>query len=175
MATGLTVSGHALRWAARCYRDNAALLVALAAAASLQRFGTIRYGDELPAAIGPAGEALTGLTRIAVIAVALRALAREPELAPLTPRERLDLFGSAAGARRRALVAPALLLAAAFVIFDVIPNAVITLRVEPADRRELIQAILVAVKNPTVIVLTMLWMVGLARELMTEHLRAAAR
>lgn len=31
-----------------------------------------------------------------------------------------------------------------------------------------------AVKNPTVIVLTMLWMVGLARELMIRHLRAAA-
>lgn len=53
-------------------------------------------------------------------------------------------------------------LALAFAFFDLVPTwAVSSLVAE--EQRDLAAAIVLAVKNPTVIALTFLWLVGLAR------------
>ena len=61
----------------------------------------------------------------------------------------------------RRWIIPAVL-GAAFVVFDTLPTAAITAWV-PDPQAELVMAVLVAAKNPTVIAFTLIWMVAVVR------------
>jgi hypothetical protein len=68
-------------------------------------------------------------------------------------------------ARWLSLVIQAALLAAGFLLFDVVPGHVVPRFIDP-DRHSLYWAILLAVKNPTVIAFYLIWMVAIARQMM---------
>jgi hypothetical protein len=71
----------------------------------------------------------------------------------------------------RDLLPQFVLLGLGFVVFDVVPHLLLGW-VRRAEHQNLAQSILVSVKNPTVIALTILWMAGVGRMLMRAGLDA---
>ena len=168
MTEGLRLSARAARWALLFYAGHLAVVLGLSLVPAAQRFLTVGFGDGLPAALGSAGEVVTAAARVLLAYVAIRSLAGEPGLSGLTAAERWDLLGAAVKRRRRAVAVQAAVLAAAFVVAGILPDLAVAAWVS-ADRQDLAQAVLLAVKNPTVIAFTLLWTVGVARTLIEEE------
>ncbi len=160
------LSAEAARWALRFYRDHFWLVFGLSAVASVQRFISVRWGDELPGWTGPAGETVTAAARLLLIGLVVR-LAFGP-----TGRPALDFVTTGARLHRRALLLQPLVLAAATLLFAVLPNIAIAVWA-PETHRDQLTAIMLAVKNPTVIAFTVLWIAGVAVTLMAAGIRSS--
>lgn len=173
MRTGLALSADAARWAIRCYARYFWLVFGLSMVPTAQRFVAVRFGGDLPVAINVAGEILTGLVRVLLVVLVLRIAARDAGLAGLTVRDRWRRFAAGIEQRRRDFLTQFLVVGIAFVVFDVLPTAAVALWV-PADRQEIVDAVLVSGKNPTIIALTILWMIGIGYHLMVAGDRALA-
>ncbi|MEV0730979.1 hypothetical protein [Polymorphospora sp. NPDC050346] len=173
MRTGLALSVAAARWATHFYARHFWLVFGLSMIPTVQRFVAVRYGDDLPAAVGVGGEIVTGLSRLLLVYAVLRMVFREPDLSGLTPGQRWRRLAAGIDADVRAFWTQFLVLAVAFVLLDVVPNTAIAVLV-PDGRQELVTSVLVSVKNPTVIAFTVLWMVGVGRTLMVEGRRVGA-
>ncbi|GIJ30367.1 hypothetical protein Vqi01_55290 [Micromonospora qiuiae] len=173
MRTGLALGGAAARWAASFYVRHFWLVFGLSMIPTVQRFAVVRYGDDLPAAVNVGGEVVTALTRLLLAYLIVRLAFREPGLADLPVRERWRRLAAGIDARPPDFWFQFLLLAAAFVVLDVLPNAAIGLWV-PDQWQNLVSSILVSAKNPTVIAFTLLWMVGVARALILRGRHVAA-
>ena len=153
-----------VRWTLRFYREHLVLVMGLSLIASAQRATAQLWGDQLPAWSGPAGEALTGLVRVVLFVAVLRIAILGDEHV----RRALDDDGwrrIRAFARHAwpSLGVQLLLFAALFTVVDIIPDLVIAPRV-PAPAQPAYWAALLAVKNPTVIALSMIWQIGAARQ-----------
>lgn len=178
MRTGLALSTAAARWAARCYARHFWLVFGVSMIPTAQRFVAVKYGADLPSAADIGGEILTALARVLLVYLILRLVAREPELSALRPAERWQRLAAGINSRVRDFWFQFLVLAVAFTLLDLLPNAAIGVWV-PEDQRELVTSVLVSVKNPTVIAFTFLWMIGVGRTLIvgahsaTNHLREA--
>jgi hypothetical protein len=107
---------------------------------------------------------LVALARVLLVALAVRLMVIESGFAG---REAWARLKAGIDARTVAFWGQWALLAVAFVIFDVIPNALIA-TVVPESARDIVTAWLVAVKNPTIIAFTMLWMIGIGRTLIVD-------
>ncbi len=166
MGSSWQLTVDAARWALRCYAGHWPLVLGLSLVPSLQRFVSIRYGEHLPAAVGVAGELLTAAARVALVWLVLRIIVSEAGLAGLGIGRRWQLLGQGVDARMRDFLLQFVVLGVAFVLLDVIPEGAVRLWV-PQERQALVNAIMLAVKNPTVIAMTMLWMIGVGRVLMT--------
>jgi hypothetical protein len=59
------------------------------------------------------------------------------------------------------------LLAATFAIFSLLPDIVIAPRI-PDDAQAVYLAVLLAIKNPTIIAFTMIWQVGVIRQILLQ-------
>ncbi|MEV4411652.1 hypothetical protein [Catellatospora sp. NPDC049609] len=160
------LSVDAGRWALRFYLHHWPLVLGLSLVPTVQRFLSIRYADRLPAAVGVAGEVVTAGARVLLVYLVLRIMVSEAGLAGLSVGQRWQLFGQGVDARMRDFLLQFLVLGIAFVLFDVIPEGAVALWT-PEERRPLATAILIGVKNPTVIAMTMLWMIGVGRALLT--------
>jgi hypothetical protein len=165
MRTGLVLSAEAARWALRCYARHFWLVFGLSIVPTGQRFVAVRFGDDLPAAVGIAGEVLTGVARALLVFLVLRIAVRDAGLAGLSVRDRWQRFAAGLEQRRWDFVTQFLVVGIAFAVFDLLPMAAVSLWV-PADRQEIVNAVLVSVKNPTVIAVTILWMIGIGYHLM---------
>jgi hypothetical protein len=152
----------AATWAARFYLHHFALVFGLSMIPTLQRFAIVRWDP--PAAVSITTEVLVALTRILLAALVVRMMVVESGFAG---REAWARLMAGIDARRIAFWGQWVLLAAAFVVFDVVPNALIA-TVVPESARNLVTAWLVAVKNPTIIAFTVLWMAGIARTLIID-------
>jgi hypothetical protein len=160
---GGALTGCALGWAVRFYGRHLLMVLGLSLAGAVQRFVTIAHGERLPPGGAAAGELLTGAARILLAWLVLRAMVREePGLAAVPARARWERLGDAIDRRRAAFVFQFGVLGAAFAMFELLPAAAIRLWVPAADH-ELATAVVVAVKNPTVIALTILWLAGVGR------------
>jgi NADH:ubiquinone oxidoreductase subunit 3 (subunit A) len=167
MFDALCLARAAATWAIRFYRDHFWLVFGLSLVPTVQRFLVI--GSDPPAAVAIGSEVLVALVRIllvvAVVRLMLAGLGTDGRTA--WARLRRGIAG-----RRTAFALQWVILALAFVVFDVIPNVLIALLV-PESARTMATATLVAVKNPTVIALTVLWLAGIAHALSTGRSRRA--
>ncbi|MEU8001872.1 hypothetical protein AB0B66_11980 [Catellatospora sp. NPDC049111] len=174
MGSAWSLSVEAARWALRFYAAHWPLVLGLSLIPSLQRFMVINYGDRLPAGVGPASEVLTAGVRILLVYLILRIAAVEAGWSHLGVGERWQRVGQGVDGRMRDFLLQLLVLGIAFVVFDVLPETAISLWA-PEERKDLLQAILVSVKNPTVIAMTILWMVGVGHQLAASRLDDLAR
>lgn len=154
IGSALALGGGALRWALHFYAAHFWLVFGLSMVPALQRFAVVRFGDSLPAAVVWGSEALTMAVRILLVYLVLRLMVAE--LGPMSVAGRWRLFTTGVDNHLGAFLLQFVLLGLAFVVFDVVPQLLYR-----GD-----QSILLAVKNPTVIAMTMLWMAGVGRILM---------
>lgn len=158
--SGLSLGHEAAVWALRFYRRHLLLVVGLSMIPAVARFILVFHLDSLPGWAALAAEVVTESTRvILVVAILVLAFRAEPDLAPLSVRGRWSRFIAGVEADTGAFYTQFALLGAAFLVFDLTPNltvaALTTPRTEP-----FVTAVVVAVKNPTVIALTFCWMIG---------------
>ena len=156
ISSALNLGGDALKWAFRFYARHFWLVFGLSLVPTAQRFLAIRFGDGWPAVVSWGSEALTMAARVLLVYLVLRLMVAE--FGPLSVKERWRLFTAGVDASLWKFLLQFALLGIAFVIFDVLPELLMPQWIP--------QEIFVAVKNPTVIAMTILWMVGVGRELM---------
>jgi hypothetical protein len=141
-----------LRWSAGFFRHHAVIVLGISLGPAVERFVSVLWLTDAPGIVRVGLElATTAIRLILLLVVYLLAVARGP--APARS------CGVAV-----VLVAHGVALAAAFVMFDIVPGAVMAALVAP-DRLALAEASLLAAKNLTVIAFTMVWVVGMARQL----------
>ncbi|GIE35470.1 hypothetical protein Ait01nite_085150 [Actinoplanes italicus] len=162
MKDTLSLGSAAATWAGGFYLRHFVLVFGLSLIPTLQRFAVVRW--DLPPAVSITTEVLVALVRILLVALAVRLMVLECGFPAPEAWARLK-FGL--DARRIAFWGQWALLAVAFATFDLVPNVLIA-TVVPESGRELVTAWLVAVKNPTIIAFTVLWMVGIARTLIID-------
>lgn len=168
MLSGLTLARRAAGWSLRFYLRHFWIVVGLSTVPTLQRFVVVRFGRELPDWLNVTTEVLTAGIRLLLIFVIIRLTAREDAvLRSLGGRGVWERFSGFVHGERAAFLVQFLVLGAAFTVFDILPNAMIAAWV-PDARAQDVQSVLVAAKNPTVIALTMVWMVAVVREIVRE-------
>lgn len=140
-------------WVWRFYLRNLPLVVGLSLVPSVQRL--VAVNGWMPEGIALASEVVVALTRLVlVVAVAW--------IAFRGVRVRWAAFRGFAAAHWPSLVWQGVLLTAAFLLFDVVLENVVG-GLLPDHVRQGYLAVLLFVKNPTVIALTFIWWVGLVR------------
>ncbi|RKN34528.1 hypothetical protein [Micromonospora musae] len=162
MRQALALSKAALGWAARFYGHHPLLVIGLSLVPTVQRFLVVRFDVATPVAVTT--EVLVVLVRLLLLLLTAGLMLRELAATGIDRRAAWSRLTAGIDARPVAFWLQWVVLAAAFVVFDVIPNAVIAAAV-PEASRETVTAVVVAVKNPTVIAFTFLWLVGIARTL----------
>ncbi|MFI9012178.1 hypothetical protein ACIGNX_33545 [Actinosynnema sp. NPDC053489] len=144
------------RWAARFYRRHWVVVVGLSLVASVQRLVVVNWGGHVPGGVAFASELVVVAARVLLVVVVWRAATRGERLTWAAAR-------SFAARHRSSLVWQAALLAVAFLVFDVGAERVVGGLLPEAARRTYL-AVLLFVKNPTVIAFTLVWWVGLVRQ-----------
>ncbi|WP_020523568.1 hypothetical protein [Catelliglobosispora koreensis] len=160
ISSSLKLGGAALRWALRFYARHFWLVFGLSLIPTAQRFFVIRFGDVLPAPVSWGSEALTMAARVLLVYLLLRLMVAE--FGPLSGKERWRLFTAGIDISLWRFLLQFAWLGVAFVIFDVLPELLMP--------QWFPKEVFVAVKNPTVIAMTLLWMAGVGRELMRSAL-----
>jgi hypothetical protein len=145
------------RWAWQFYRRHVVLVVGLSLVASAQRLVVVNWTEEIPHAIALASEVVVTAARLLLL-VAVWRLA--------TPRGRVSwphLRAFVAGHWLSLVLQFGLIMAAALVFDTGLEGAGALL---PESARQTYLAVLLFVKNPTIIAFTFVWMVGLARQVL---------
>jgi hypothetical protein len=150
------------RWAWRFYREHLALVVGLSLVGSVQRLIVVNWTDEIPPAIALGSEAVVMAARLLLL-VAIWRLAT-PQGRPSWSHLRTFLRDHWAS-----LVIQAGLLMAAAAVFDVGLEGLAG--VLPESARQTYLAVLLFVKNPTVIACTFVWLVGTVRQMVLGSAR----
>lgn len=143
--------GEVPKWAWRFYCRHLPLVVGLSLVGSVQRLVVVNRGPPLPTPLALASEVLVLAARVLLVVVIWRLAFRGVEWRWLNAK-------GFARSRWRALVLQGVALTAAFLVFDVAAEAL-------AGDEHL--AVLLFVKNPTVIALTVIWWIGLVRQAVT--------
>ncbi|MGM1062955.1 hypothetical protein [Saccharothrix sp. Mg75] len=149
----LSLALDVLRWAAGFYLRHWRWVVGLSLVASAQRLVVVTR--DLPPGLALASEVLVAGVRVALVVLVWRVAVRG---------ERPDWAGARAFARRHwpSLGWHVVLMAAAALVFDVGLEGAGALLPEAWRRTYL--AVLLFLKNPTVIAFTVLWWVGVVRQ-----------
>jgi len=147
------------RWAWRFYRRHLGLVVGLSLVGSVQRFIVVDRTGEVPHPIALASEVVVMAARLLLV-VAVWRLA--------TPKGRPSWSHARAFGKEHwpSLGFQAGLLMAAALVFKVGLDGVGGLL--PESARQTYLAVLLFVKNPTIIAFTTVWMVGLARQVVVQ-------
>lgn len=166
LRAGLALARDAAFWGGRLYARHFFIIFTLSLIPAVQRFIAIRWGAELPGAVNVAAEVLTGASRLVLVYVIVRLAVRsEPELRELTPQVLWQRLGAGIDRGRLGFAVQFAVLGVAFALLDVLPEQA-TAQWVAEERRELVMAVLVSVKNPTVIAFTFIWMTGLGLRFM---------
>lgn len=150
------------RWAVRFYRQHFPLVFGLSLIPAAQRYVSQTWSMPLAPAI--ALEVITMAARVTLLAVALRLALPRLALAELPRRAR-----SFADRHRPSLIHQGLLVLLLALLFKVVPEDLVPLWTDVGPEY---WAVLLAVKNMTVIAFMMLWVVGAVRQF-AEHEPAA--
>ncbi|MCC8250615.1 hypothetical protein [Saccharothrix luteola] len=144
------------RWAARFYLRHWVVVVGLSLVASVQRLVVVNWGGLVPDGVAFASEVVVVAARVLLVVVIWRLATRG---------ERLGWADARAFAARHwpSLVWQGMLLAVAFLVFDVVAEQVVG-GLLPESARQTYLAVLLFAKNPTVIAFTFVWWVGLIRQ-----------
>lgn len=165
MRDALLLSGAAARWALHCYRRHFVLVFGLSVIPSGQRFLVVNYDVDPVLAVG--SEILVALVRLLLVVLVVRIMLRELAAAGIDRRAAWSRLRAGIDTRRTAFWSQWAVLALAFTVFDVIPTLIVDTAVPAADR-DTVTAVMLAVKNPTIIVFTMLWLIGIGQALITS-------
>jgi len=146
-----------LRWAWDFYRRHVLVVVGLSLVPSVQRLVVVNWEGAIPGGVATASEVVVMAVRVLLVVLVWRLA---------TPRgaaswSNVDPFFAAHWPR---LVIHGLLLAVATLVFNNGLEALGGVLSESAARTYL--AVLLFVKNPTIIAFTIVWMVGLVRDLL---------
>lgn len=147
------------RWALGFYGRHLLLIVGISLIPAAERF-LGRLADTPQ----PAMEILTTSARLVLLFLVVRlAIVRDPVIARAGSAPLRRHVGRFYRRHWPSLLVQLLMLGAALLVFDVIPDQVIGAMI-PESAAALYFAVLLAVKNPTVIAFTFVWMVGVARQ-----------
>lgn len=145
-----------LRWAWAFYRRHALLVIGLSLIPSAQRLVVVNWEGVLPSDLATASEVLVMAVRVLLVVLIWR-------LAVPRGQARSANVGPFVAAHWPRLVLHGLLLVLATVIFGNGLEALGDLLPESAGQTYL--AVLLFVKNPTIIAFTLVWVVGMVREM----------
>ena len=155
-------------WAVAFYRRHLRLVGGLSAVAAVERFVVVLWGALLPSAVMPVLEFVVLGARVLLFVVSFRlAISDDERLGKLGGDEGWQRMMAFTRARWSDLVCHLLFITGAFITFDVIPERVVT-RWIPDDLEATYFAILLAVKNFTVIPFTIIWLVGVLRQMLLD-------
>ena len=150
---------EAPRWAVHFYYRHLPWVLALMLIPATERF--LGQLTERTAVLGVLAEVITAAARVLLVLLAVHlGIRRDPQVGPLpwaVVSRRLDQYFKR---NAKPLILQAVALSLLFLLLNVIPEQVVPARV---DVGSMYWAVLLAVKNLTVIPLTLLWWVGLAR------------
>ena len=156
------------RWALAFYARHLLLVVGLSLVPAVERFGVALWGDALSTPSRVALEVLAQGVRVVLIVLVVRVAILKDERVRagrhLGDGRRVRAF---LDHRWPGLLWQGALLLALFVVFSVVPEQVVPLWI-PASGRDIYWALLLAVKNVTVIAVTLVWMVGAVRQMLIE-------
>lgn len=154
------------RWALGFYLRHLPLILGISLIPSAQRAAAQLWGANWPTALTVTLEILTESTRLVLLVVIYRlAISGNQRLRGLGADEMMARVAAFAQRRWPSLLIQGGLLAAAVVIFDVIPEQLIAPRV-PARAQPTYWAVLLGVKNVTVIAFTFVWMIAALRQML---------
>lgn len=160
------LAAEALRWAFDFYRRHLALVVGISLVPSAQRAVAQLWGSQLPGAVNVALEIVTAVARVVLFVLVLRlAILTEDRLRDVDVGESFRRMSAFARHHWRSLLLQGLLLLAAFTVFGLIPDFVIAPRI-PDHAQPTYWAVLLAVKNPTIIAFTIIWEIGVVRQML---------
>ncbi|WP_307793398.1 hypothetical protein [Amycolatopsis sp. MtRt-6] len=143
-------------WTWRCYAGNWRPIVGLSSIASIQRLFVVNWTGQIPHGAALASEVVVLAARIVLVVLLWRLAMRGLTL-------RWSAGRAFARKHWRSLLWQSAFLGAAVLVFEVLAEHVLaTLLPEPA--RQTYLAVLLFLKNPTVIALTLVWGIGLVRQ-----------
>jgi hypothetical protein len=147
------------RWAWEFYRRHLVLVVGLSLVGSVQRLIVVNWTEEIPPAIALASEVVVMAARVLLLVAVWRLATSQGR-----PSWRhVRAFGTE---HWLSLVIQCGLIMAAALVFDTGLEGVGDLL--PESVRQTYLAVLLFVKNPTIMAFTFVWMVGLARQLLLQ-------
>lgn len=152
----LTLALEVPRWTWRCYTRHMAPVVALSAVASVQRLVVVNWTGEVDPALATASEFVVLAARLALVVLVWR----------IAMAGRTLRWGAARTFVRRhwrSLLWQVAFLSAAFTVFEVLAEHVVS-GLLPESARQTYLAVLLFLKNPTVVALTLIWWIGVIRQ-----------
>jgi hypothetical protein len=153
-----------LREAWEQYRRHLVPIAGLSLVGSAERAFIAYAGDGLPSWAGIALEVLVEGSRVLLVVLLIRwILVADGRLRGVRPRAGLRRLRRYARRHWRALGLQLAGFAAAFLVLDTLPDLAIAPLV-PAAAQPTYWAVLLAVKNPTVIAFTLVWEIALLRQ-----------
>ncbi len=144
------------RWTWRCYTEHLGLVLGLSSVASIQRLIVVNWTASIPHEVALASEVVVLAARLALVVSIWRIAMRGQTL-------RLSAGRAFARKHWRSLLWQGAFLGAAALTFEVLAEHVVSALL-PESARQTYLAVLLFVKNPTVIALTFLWWIGLLRQ-----------
>lgn len=154
------------RWTWQCYLRHFWLVAGLSSIASVQRLVTVNWTGEIGPALATASEVVVLAARVLLVVLLWRIAAAGLRWSWGAGRE---------FARRHwpSLVWQVVFLGVAFAVFEVLAEHVVSALLPP-EARQTYLAVLLFLKNPTVIALTFLWWIGVLRQVfLTDRVPAA--
>ena len=151
-------------WAWSFYRRHFLLVAGLSLIPAAQRAAWALWGSRLPSALNIVLEVLTLAARVLLVVLIAR-LAFAERTGDASRPAGGSTWGRAWSFLRDrwlSVVFQLVLLAGFAVVFDVVPERVIAPLI-PADLQRSYWAALLALKNPTIIAFTLIWLVGAVR------------
>lgn len=144
------------RWAWRCYTGHLGLVLGLSSIASIQRLIVVTWTARIPHGVALASEVVVLAARITLVVLIWRIATRGQTL-------RWSAGRTFARKHWRSLLWQGAFLGAAYLVFEVLTEDVLS-RLLPESARQTYLAVLLFLKNPTVIALTFLWWIGVVRQ-----------
>ena len=160
---------QAARWTWRFYQRHWPVIVGISLIPATERLVSQLWGEDRPAVLM---ETITGVARLVLVAVILVLLNRETRASRPHGAERRGHPMAYLRTRWLDLVFQLLEIGVLAVVFDVIPEQVIAPLV-PERYQHLYIGLLLAVKNPTVIAFTMVWVIGTVWRVVTWNPEAS--
>lgn len=148
------------RWAWHIYRRHLVLIVGLSLVPSVQRLIVVNWTDEVP-------DTVALLSEVVVMAVRLLLVVLVWRLATRGERLRWAHGRTFFSAHWLSLVIQGGLIMAAALVFDTGMEQVVG-GLFPESARQTYLAVLLFVKNPTIIAFTFVWMVGVVRQVLCQ-------
>ncbi|GHH40817.1 hypothetical protein [Lentzea cavernae] len=147
------------RWTWQCYTRHLGLVVGLSLIASAQRLVVVNWTGEIDPALATASEVVVVAARVLLVVLVWRIA-----MAGRTMRSGREFVRRHWGS----LLWQVVFLGAAFAVFEVVAEHLVSALLPPSARQTYL-AVLLFVKNPTVIGLTFVWMIGVIRQVFSAE------